>query len=87
MEIYSGKVDKSMFDKRKVENNAIPTLIDDVSEIQLQFFSTTRFYKGPSIKDVRTKSRKMTPPPGPCGHTINFEKSGVCAKKCGRPHL
>jgi len=53
-------------------------------------------HKGPSIKDVRTKSRKIDPsplsakcphklnPPCPCGNTINFEKSEVFyAKKCG----
>jgi len=46
-------------------------------------------FKGPSIKDVRTKSRKIeplvrkmsalaqTPPHCPCGHTINFEKIDV----------
>jgi len=60
-------------------------------------------YKGPSIKDVRTKSRKINPSllvrkmsalaqppfsPCSCGHTINFEKSDdFCTKKCGRPHL
>jgi len=54
-------------------------------------------YKGPSIKDVRTKSRKIDslppcphwPKPScPCGYTINFKKSEVfCTKKCGRPHL
>jgi len=58
--------------------------------------------KGPSIKDVRTKSRKIDPlvrkmsalaqppplPPCSCGHTKNFEKSEVfCSKKCRRPHL
>jgi len=26
-------------------------------------------------------------PTCPCGHTINFEKSYVCSKKCGRSHL
>jgi len=45
----------------------------------------------PSIKDIRTKSRKIDPPPSlsakyphcspsppcPCGHTLNFEMSGV----------
>jgi len=51
-----------------------------------------RLDKGPYIKDVRTKSRKIdpsfplstkcphwlnTPPPCPFGHTINFEKSEV----------
>jgi len=55
----------------------------------------------PSIKDVRTKSRKIdhlspcpqnvrigSTPPCPCGHTINFKNSKVfCTKKCGRPHL
>jgi len=35
---------------------------------------------GLSIKDVRMKSRKIDPL-FPCGHTINFEKSG------GRPHI
>jgi len=52
---------------------------------------------GESIKDVRTKSRKIAPPcphwlnPLPsclCGHTINFENPKFfCAKNCGRPHL
>jgi len=58
---------------------------------------------GPSIKDVRTKSDKLTPSllackmsalaqppllPCACGHTINFEKSEFFfIKKCGRPHL
>jgi len=38
--------------------------------------------KGPSIKDVRTKSRKINPlPPCPCGHTINFEKSDFLHQK------
>jgi len=51
-----------------------------------------------SIKDVRTKSRKIDiPPPCPqnvlnppcmCGHPKNFEKSEVfCSKKFGRSHL
>jgi len=48
------------------------------------------FTKEPSIKDVRTKSRKIDPlsaicphwlnPPCPCGHTINFEKSVFAPK-------
>jgi len=59
-------------------------------------------FKGPSIKDVRKKSRRIDssflvrkmsalaqpPPPCPSGHTINFEKSGAfCTKTCGRPNL
>jgi len=55
---------------------------------------------GPSIKDVRTKSRKTAPAPlsakclhwlnpsCPCGHTITLEKSEVVStKNCGRSHL
>jgi len=40
-----------------------------------------------SIKDVRTKSRKIDhPPPCPCGHPINFEKPEVlCTKTCEPP--
>jgi len=51
--------------------------------------------KGPSIKDVRTDSQKMTPLPWPqiirtgsipfllrpCGHIINFKKSDVFVPK------
>jgi len=37
---------------------------------------------GSSIKDVRTKS---PPLPCPCGHTINFEKSGVFSPKVRTP--
>jgi len=56
--------------------------------------------KRPSIKDVRTKSRKIDPlppcphfsilPPSlcPCEATINFKKfRGFCTKNCGGPHL
>jgi len=57
---------------------------------------------GPSIKDVRTKSRKIdslplvrkmsaqAQPPSPLSVRThyNFEKSeSFCAKNCGRPHL
>jgi len=42
--------------------------------------------KGPFIKDVRIKLRKIDPLVRL--YTINFEKSEVfCSKKCGRPHL
>jgi len=50
--------------------------------------------KGPSIKDVHTKSRKIDlllscsqnartglTPPCPCGHVINFEKSEIFVPK------
>jgi len=60
-------------------------------------FCLRKFNWGPSIKDVRTKSRKIDPtcpqnartgpnplPPCLCGHTINFEKSEVfCSSNCG----
>jgi len=59
------------------------------------------YCKGSSIKDVRTKSRKvdlsfplvckmsaLAQPLCPCGHTMNFEKSEFfCTKKCERLHL
>jgi len=54
-------------------------------------------YKGPSMKEVRTKSRKIDPLPHCphwlnvawlCDHTINFEKFEVfCIKKCGLKNL
>jgi len=50
------------------------------STLNLNGFVNVR--KGPSIKNVLTKSRKINPLPS-CGHTLNFEKSEVFAKKCG----
>jgi len=42
----------------------------------------------PSIKDVCTKSRKIGPPPCPCGHTNNVKNlMFFSAKMCGRSHL
>jgi len=53
---------------------------------------------GPFIKDVSTKSQKLTSLsakypywlnlPSSCRHKVNFKNSEVfCTKKCERPHL
>jgi len=44
------------------------------------YFSETGM--GPSKEDVYIKSQKIDlPPPCPCGHTVNFDKSEVFVPK------
>jgi len=46
--------------------------------------------QGASIKDVRTKSRKIDPPPPYPKNGKMFalaHSEEFCTKKCGRPHL